>query len=211
MFGTTEQALMTVEHSRSGEVEAKLALLRGLLERRALDAAVLSGADAVAWLTGGLTNRIEPGNPGSPLWLVVTADAAAAATTNVERPRLDAEARLDELGLELHDAAWYEPDGLARAAAELAGSPPERIGGLGVDIGDDLVELRLALLPPERERLAELAADAAAALEDALRAWKPGERDLDVQGRVAERLERAGSFGACLILGGDERVERFRH
>jgi antitoxin VapB len=41
--------------------------------------------------------------------------------------------------------------------------------------------------------------------------WTPGERDVDVQARVAERLERAGAFGACLIVGGDERVELFRH
>ena len=49
------------------------------------------------------------------------------------------------------------------------------------------------------------------ALEGALREWTPGERDFDVQARVAERLEQVGAFGACLIVGGDERVERFRH
>jgi Xaa-Pro aminopeptidase len=211
MFGRAEQAVTTTVATRGDEIEAKLALLRGLLERRGVDAAVLSRTDAVAWLTGGLTNRIEPGNPASPLWLVVTAEHAAALTTNVERPRLDAEARLAGLGLELHEAPWYEPGGLERAAAALAGAHPELIGGLGVDLDDDLVELRLALLPPERERLAALALDAAAALEEALRAWRPGERDFDVQARVAERLERVGAFGACLIVGGDARVERFRH
>jgi len=203
MFGTTEQYLMTVEHSRSGEVEAKLALLRRLLELRGLDSAVLRGADSVAWLTGGLTNRIEPGNPASPLWLVVTADSVAAVTTNVERPRVEAEAELAELGFELHEAPWYEPDGLARVATEL--------GGRFEDLGDDLVALRLELLPAEQERLSALARDGASALEGALRAWQPGERDVDVQARVAGRLERSGAFGACLIVGGDDRVERFRH
>src|SRR5882762_1082742 len=107
MFGTAEQPIT----SRTDEVQAKLSLVRGLLDRRRADAVVLSGADSVAWLTGGLTNRIEPGNPGSPLWLVVTADAAAAVTTNIERPRLAAEAGLDELGFELHEAPWYESGG----------------------------------------------------------------------------------------------------
>ncbi len=190
--------------SRIDEVDSKLALLRGLLERRGLDAVVLSGADSVAWLTGGVTNRIEPGNPSSPLWLVVTRDSAAAVTTNVERPRLEVEAGL---GMELHEAPWFEPGGLERKAAELAGS--DRVGGAELD--DDLIALRLALLPAERERLAALAVDAAAALEDALRAWEPGERDFDVQARVASNLERVGAFGACLIVGGDTRVEQFRH
>jgi Xaa-Pro aminopeptidase len=200
MFGTAEQPIT----SRTDEVQAKLSLVRGLLDRGGADAVVLSGADSVAWLTGGLTNRIEPGNPASPLWLVVTTDAAAAVTTNIERPRLAEEGGLDELGFELHEAPWYESGGLVRVAAELA-------GGLGADLDEELVALRLALLPPERRRLAALAADAAAALEDALRAWHPGETDFDVQGRAAERLERAGAFGACLIVGGDERVERYRH
>ena len=208
MFGTTELIHGT---SRRQEVDAKLALLRTLLERRGLDAVVLSGADAVAWATGGVTSPIERGVPASPLWLVVRADSAAAVTTNVERTRIDAEAGLRALEISLHEAPWYEPLSLDRAALELAGAPEARVGGLGADVDDDLVEMRLALLPPERERIAALALDATAALEEALRAWTPGERDFDVQARVSERLERVGAFGACLIVGGDDRVERFRH
>jgi antitoxin VapB len=208
MFGTTEQVRGV---SRRPEVDAKLALVRVLLERRGLDAAVLSHADAVAWATGGVTNPIERGVSTSPLWLVVRGDGAAAVTTNVESARVDAEAGLHELEIPLHAAPWYEPSSLERAALELADATRERVGGLGVEIGDDLVELRLALLPSERERLAALAHDAAAALEDALRMWTPGEGDRNVQARVSERLERVGAFGACLIVGGDDRVERFRH
>ena len=37
-------------------------------------AVVLNEPGPVAWLTGGVTNRIEPGSPASPLWLVVTRD-----------------------------------------------------------------------------------------------------------------------------------------
>jgi antitoxin VapB len=206
MFGTTEQIPRI---SRREEVDAKLILLRALLERRGLDAAVLSGADAVAWATGGLTNPIERGATTSPLWLVVRGDGVAAVTTNVEQARLEAESGLRELGIPVHETPWYEP--LGRTALELAGAPSKRVGGLEVDIDDDLVGLRLALLPPERERLAALAVDAAAALEGALRVWTPGERDFDVQARVSEHLERVGAFGACLIVGGDDRVERFRH
>ena len=71
--------------------------------------------------------------------------------------------------------------------------------------------MRLALHPAEQERLAGLAVETAASLEGALRDWRPGAADFEVQAGVAERLERAGCFAACLIVGGDERVERFRH
>jgi Xaa-Pro aminopeptidase len=208
MFGTTELIHGT---SQRQEVDAKLARVRALLERRSLDAVVLSGADAVAWVTGGITSPIERGVPVSPLWLVVRGDSVVAVTTNVERPRIDSEAGLAGLEIPLHEAPWYEPLSLERAALELAGAPRERVGGLGADVDDDFIEMRLALLPPERERIAALALDATAALEEALRAWTPGERDFDVQARVSEHLERVGAFGACLIVGGDDRVERFRH
>lgn len=208
MFGTTELIHGT---SQRQEVDAKLARVRGLLERRSLDAVVLSGADAVAWVTGGITSPIERGVSVSPLWLVVRGDSVVAVTTNVERPRIDSEAGLAGLEIPLQEAPWYEPLSLERAALELAGAPRERVGGLGADVDDDFIEMRLALLPPERERIAALALDATAALEEALRAWTPGERDFDVQARVSEHLERVGAFGACLIVGGDDRVERFRH
>jgi Xaa-Pro dipeptidase len=208
MFGMTEQLPHT---ARRAEVDAKLALVRALLERRGLDAVVLSGPDHVAWATGGITSPIERGAPVSPLWLVVRDDSVTAVTTNVEYARVDAESGLRELGIPLVEVPWHEPGSLGRTAAELADAPTERVGGLGVDVDDDLVELRLALHPSEQERLAALAFDATVSLEHALRAWVPGELDLDVQARVSERLERAGAFGACLIVGGDDRVERFRH
>jgi Xaa-Pro dipeptidase len=210
-FGMAEQPSLVAPASRSDEVASKLALVRSLIERRGLPGIVLNEPGPVAWLSGGVTNRIEPGSPASPLWLVVTPDTVAAVATNVELARLDAESGLPELGIELHAAAWHEPGGLQRVAEALAGAPAGQIGGLGVDVDDDLVELRLALSAPEIERLSALATEAAWALENALRVWQPGELDFDVQARIAAQLERAGAFGACLIVGGDERVERFRH
>ena len=194
------------------EVESKVSRVRELLGVRDARAAVLTQAGSVAWVTAGITNPIERGNPASPLWVVVTPDHVTAVTTNVELPRL--REPLARIGLPLEEVAWYEPDGLTAAAVEIAGPGPAGVvsdePSLG-DWGDDLIAIRLSLLAPERERLAALGHDAVAALEDALRAWQPGERDFDVQANVAERLERVGALGVCLFVGGDERVELFRH
>jgi Xaa-Pro aminopeptidase len=201
VFGITE--------SFGSEVRHKLTACRELVARRGLAAIVLHGTDGVAWITGGLTNRIEPGNPASAAWVVVAAESAHVITTNVELPRLRAEASLD--GFELHGVDWFEADAFESLAEEIAGAPRADLGGLGIDVADDLVALRLALDDAEQERLAALAADATAALEGAVREWTPGDRDTDVQARIAAGLEAAGAFGACLIVGGDDRVERFRH
>jgi Xaa-Pro dipeptidase len=205
-FGIAEPSL---DDQRATEVERKLAAVRGLLSGRELPAVALRCTDAVAWVTGGLTNRIEAGNPASAAWVVVTPEAAHVVTTNVELPRLTAEGGLD--AFELHGVDWYEPGGLARLGEQVAGAPAARIGGLGIDVDEELVELRLSLDPAERARLAALSFDAAAALEGAVRQWVPGELDIEIQARVAAALERTGAFGACLIVGGDDRVERFRH
>jgi Xaa-Pro aminopeptidase len=207
----------TAESSTAAEVAAKLAQVRALLDALDIRAIVLTSPGAVAWLTAGLTNRIEPGAPVSAMWVVITADDALALATNVERPRIEAEHDLAARGLQLDGVEWYAGErGLVQAACEFAGAGAASIasdghGAFGVDADTALAGLRLALLPGERERLAELGATTAAALEHALREWRPGERDLDLQARAAARLEQAGAFGACLIVGGDERVERFRH
>lgn len=194
------------------EVEVKVERLRDLLAAQKARAVVLTEAGSVAWLTAGITNPIERGNPASPLWVVVTPDEVRALTTNVEFPRLCHP--LETVGLPLDWVAWYEPCSLANAAAELAGAGSGAILSDDASLGtgaDDLISLRLALLPSERRRLSELARDASLALETALKSWRPGERDFDVQARAAERLERVGALGVCLFVGGDERVERFRH
>lgn len=206
MFGITEPSL---HDSPTTEVAHKLALVRGLMADRSLPAVALRQTDAVAWVTGGVTNRIESGNPASAMWIVVTPSAAHAITTNVELPRLSAEGSLT--GFELHGVQWYEAGGFERLAEDLSGARADGIGGLGVKVDDDLVALRLPLLPAEQSRLAAVAADVTAALEEAVRAWVPGDLDVEVQAQIAAALERVGAFGACLIVGGDDRVERFRH
>jgi Xaa-Pro aminopeptidase len=214
MFGIDEQARAR-PLLRRDELKTKLARVRAWLDHRGIEALVLAGVDTVAWLSGGLTNPIERGAAVSPLWLVVTREHVAAVTTNVERPRIEAEAKLDELDISLHDTPWFERDAFVGAAEELAGRErsllASDLAGFGSRCDEDLVALRLQLLEPEQERLALLGRNAAAALEEALREWRPGEPDRDTQARIVERLERTGAFTACLIVGGDERVERFRH
>ena len=100
---------------------------------------------------------------------------------------------------------WSSP---ARRPARLAGDGHPAFAR---DASGELTGLRLALSGPEQEELRDLGADAATALEGALAAWSPGERDLDVQARVAAALEGRGADAPVLIVGGDDRVRRYRH
>ena len=207
----------TAESSAPAEVVAKLASVRALMAEIGAPGIVLTSTGAVAWLSAGLTNRIEAGSTASAMWIVVTPTDAVALTTNVERPRIEAEHDLPARGLQLAEIEWFAGGaGFVAAACEVAGHPAGELAsdghaGFGIHADDALAARRLALLPSEQERLSALATDAAGALELTLRHWRPGDRDLDLQARIAGELELVGAFGACLIVGGDARVERFRH
>jgi Xaa-Pro dipeptidase len=197
------------------EVAGKLTRLREWLADRACPGIVLTGQGPVAWLTAGMTDPIERGAPTGLVWVLVTPDAATLITTNVELPRLRAEEPLAALGLDAVEVPWHDGDAPRRAAEELAGAHASELVADGhpafTDADDELTALRMRLDPAEQDRLAVLGVAAAEAVEGALRRWVPGERDRDVSARLVASLEREGIVPACLLLGGDERVERYRH
>jgi Xaa-Pro dipeptidase len=178
---------------------------------------VLTGPAAVAWATGGVAPPVDRSADVDLVWAVITPAGAGLITTEVEADRVAEEYQPALHGFaELTAVPWYRPEEFVRAAQELAGAPASRLAAdghpaFGVDASGDLIEARLALSGPEREELGALGADAAAALEDALISWAPGERDLDVQARVAASLEGSGADAPVLIVGGDDRVRRYRH
>jgi Xaa-Pro aminopeptidase len=186
------------------ETASKLARLRSLLTDRGLPGIVLTRPASVAWLTGGMTNVIDRSAGRDAVWIAVGHDAGACITTTVEGPRLRAEKALP---FELVEVPWQEPDAYRRAADEVVGPAAPDDDALDTE----LTGLRLALVPEERARLMALGADATTAVEDAVRAWRPGATDRNVMADVAAGCERAGIVPVCLIVGGDERLARFRH
>ncbi len=178
---------------------------------------VLTSPAAVAWACGGVTPPVDRTAGVDLVWAVFTAGGAWLITTNVEAERITAEYDPAAHGFdELVQVPWYSPGDFVSAAVDLAGADPAGLAsdghpGFGLDVSDDLISLRLALSPAEIDDLADLGADAARALQDALVAWRPGERDLDIQARCAAGLEAAGADAPVLIVGGDDRLARFRH
>ena len=178
---------------------------------------VLTAPAAVAWACGGVAPPVDRSAAVDLVWAVFTLDGAALITTCVEADRIR-----DEYGPAAHGFAelgavpWQDPGAFVTAAERLAGAPAARLAAdghpaFGLDASDDLVALRLALSAPERAELADLGMMAAGALQFALTAWRPGERDLDIQARCAAQLEAAGADAPVLIVGGDDRLKRYRH
>ena len=178
---------------------------------------VLTTPGAVAWATGGVTPPVDRTAGTDLVWAVFTPSGAGLITTEVEADRVREEYGPERHGFgELAVVPWHVPDAFVRAAQALAGAGAADLGAdghaaFGTDAAADLTALRLALSEPEQADLRDLGVDAAAALEWALAAWTPGERDLDVQAQCAAALEARGADAPVLIVGGDERVQRYRH
>lgn len=178
---------------------------------------VLTSPGAVAWACGGIAPPVDRTAAVDLTWAVFTPGRAALITTNVEAGRIGEEYDPAAHGFAgFAQVPWYSPHGFVAAAADLAGLAPERLASdghpaFGHDVSDDLVAMRLALSPAEVADLADLGADAAAALQEALGGWQPGERDTDIQARCAAGLEARGTDAPVLIVGGDDRLERYRH
>jgi Xaa-Pro dipeptidase len=189
----------------------------GWLRQQSLPGLVLTRPGPVSWLTGGLPPPVDRSAATDLVWAVISGEYATLITTEVEADRIAEEYRPGQHGFaELVAVPWYDPDAFVRAAADVAGVPASALASdghpaFGTDSSDDLTALRLALSVAEQDDLRALGADAATALEQALTAWSPGERDLDIQARVAAALEARGADAPVLIVGGDDRVRRYRH
>jgi Xaa-Pro aminopeptidase len=211
-FGDTERLARSRERAR--ESAAKLGRLLG--SRPELRGVVLTGPGPVAWAAGGGSRPVDRTASVDPVWVVVTSDTAVLVTTEVEHDRVRDECDPAALGFDLVAVPWFDDGAFVRATEEAVGAPAAMLGSdghaaFGVDVTDELVSLRMALTAPERDELRSLGAATAEALETALRRWVPGERDFELQARVASGLEAAGADAPVLIVGGDDRVERYRH
>ncbi|MCU1495885.1 MAG: hypothetical protein JWO62_3649 [Acidimicrobiaceae bacterium] len=212
-----DSAVPNTSDSRSRRATNARGRLVRLLERADLPGIVLTRPGSVAWATGGLAPPVDRSAGTDLAWVVVTPASAALVTSEVEADRIRAEYVPERHALELVVVPWFDPGAFVRAASEFAGVPAGELASdghreLGPDASDELVALRLALSDDELDELRSLGRLAAFALGECLRAWRPGrDRDLDVQAQLVSLVEAGGADTPVVIVGGDERVRRFRH
>jgi len=190
-----------------------LARAGALRERHGGRPLVLWSVGAVAWATGGLSAPIDRAGALDPVWVVVSDTATTLVVNSVEVDRIRADHDLDDLGVEVVAAPWYEARGALDAVERVVGASIDScLTEADEDVSIDLTSTRLALGDGEVTVLSALARVATDAVEGAVRAWRPGvSTDRDVAGDVVARLERSGADAVCLIVGGDERVREYRH
>ena len=194
--------------------------VRDWLARTGRDGVVLGTPGGVAWITGGMNLPIDRTAGTDLVWAVVTAGSAALITTDIEADRIRDEMQPAAAGFDLLAVPWWRPEAFAAAALDLVDGATDRLAtdvdlgdpGTGVSlVTDELVALRLPLGAAEQDLIRALGFDAADALQRALGNWRPGDTDHHVAAEVAAVLESRGADAPVLIVGGDDRLLRYRH
>jgi Xaa-Pro aminopeptidase len=171
-----------------------------------------------AWLTGGRSNRIDGSRERGNGELLVAADGRRFVLANsIESGRVSGEA-LDGFDCQLIEYAWTDE----RADPSLSIRLAQRTLG-GGDIGADVVappaafiepliaRLRVPLLPGEVERLRTLGRETGVIVGSAVRTVEPGITENQVAAIVGSALVAHGIRPVVLLVGGDDRIARYRH
>lgn len=163
--------------------------------RLALEAAggrlVTSRPADVRWLLCGRGRPVDVTAPSSP-YTVVLDGKAQVIYQDIERSRVEAEERFEELGYEPVPYPWFESD-----------RPEETAPALDT--------LRLELGEEERVRYRAAGADAAEAMRKALAHLRPVDCERDVAAELAFQTRRRGFFPAVVLVAGAERQRLHRH
>ena len=210
-----EVTLLPSPTSAATRVDSALVRARAVADRYSLPGVVLTTPGSVAWATGGINVAIDRSASVDVVWLAVGTDRAVVITTDVEAPRLMAENDLAALGFDLVTVPWWDAQAFVSGAANAIGAAATDLGtdghpGFGHDLSDALTTSRLSLDPGEQDRIRALGRDAAESVQGALQSWTPGEPDREVAARIAAAVERVGAVAPVLLVGGDDRLRRFR-
>ncbi|MHB1576271.1 MAG: M24 family metallopeptidase [Candidatus Dormibacteria bacterium] len=193
-----------------------LARVRRWLADSGVRGIVLTRPDGVAWLTGGMNPPINRSAATDLVWAAVGPDRQALITTGIERDRVEEDSCPASFGFEMVAVPWFGGSSFAEAAVRFLDAPAGALATdgqqpFGISAGEAVVRLRLSHTAAAQDDLRRLGSDTVAALEHALRGWEPGEVDRSIQARLVSRLEMCGAEAVVVLVGGDARVERFRH
>ena len=189
---------------RLAESRERLGRLRAALDRRGAPAALLGYRRNFAWLTAGGEGHIVLSSEAAVVSLLVTRDDVVALTENIEAARI-AEEELAGLEIETVAVSWWEKGSIQREAERRVGSRPLD----DEDLEDDLVPLRTALSPFDRDRLAQLGRIGREAVEGALADLTPGMTEHELAAALVGRLK--GVRGPVVLAAADDRIARYRH
>ncbi len=193
------------------EFEEKQARILSLLAECNLDALLLRRASSFAWATCGTSSYINTASTFGEASLLITPTGRYIITNNIEATRLELEERLAERGWKFRVADWY---GANNAIAELTrglklGADVDYAGATNLAL--KVSRLRANLMPEESARLRIVGRLCAEAMDNAIRAIRPGMTEYEIAALLGRAAQERGAQPIVVLIATDERIFRFRH
>ena len=190
---------------------SKLQQIRHLLRSMDLEAALLRSAASFAWATDGAASYINLAATEGEASLLITHDDAWVLTNNIEAPRLQREENLQAQGWRFQIAPWHEQeDRIARLTRGMRVGADVPYPGM-TGLRRPLSRLRARLTPQEQQRFRELGRHCAAAMNEAIRAVRPGMTELEIAALLGAAGQKRGAVPIVNLVATDERVFEYRH
>jgi Xaa-Pro aminopeptidase len=187
---------------RLQEIEVKHNRLRELLIRHHAEGIWLQRTRNIAWFTAGADASIPADSEIGAYSVLATADKRVIYSNNIEITRLRAEENFESLGFSFHEFPWHRAENPAGTHLLVDTSSL---------VEQDMQQLRLVLMESEQERYRALGQDTAAALNDAIRAVRPGDTEFEIAARLDAACRARGGLAVVNLVATDERISKFRH
>ncbi len=187
--------------NRLDEINFKHDCLRDVLHHHQADGLWLRRTRNLAWFTAGADASIPTDSESGAYSILVTPDKRIVYTTNIEAARLKAEDRLQDFGFDYAECPWHQ-DNVPHLPHLLTDDNA---------VEAEIQQLRCVLTEGEQERLRALGRDAAAALDEAIRAARPGDTEYQLAARLDAACRARGGLAVVNLIGTDERISQFRH
>lgn len=186
---------------------ALTARLDAYLERAGLDAVWFARPNSFAWLTGG-DNVVDGDGDTGVAAAGYDGDGVTVVTDSIEASRL----REEELGeaVAVETYPWYETT-LADAVAEVSPRPAAADFDVPGFETVDASALRQPLAESQRVRYRKLSEAVADAVEGVAREVRDDDTERAVAAELRRALSDAGIGAPVVLVGGEERAQRYRH
>jgi Xaa-Pro dipeptidase len=192
------------------EIEIKWERLKRFFKEKELDGFLINKVSNFAWFTGGKINYVGLHTEIGVCKLLITENKIYYLTNNIEYPRISEE-ELKSSGFEPVIENWYEEkfvDRIRKLGCKLVGSDIEYFPSF---IQFNIEELHFPLLPEEIERYKEFAKEASEIMTEVCKEIKSGEKEIEIAGKLSERLWSRNIVPVVLLIASDERIEKYRH
>ncbi len=193
------------------EFEAKQQRLQELLKDWSLDGLLLRRASSFAWATCGADAVVHRASTTGTAALLITQDGRHLLTDNIEAPRLIQEEQLDRQGWTIHAPPWHQAEEHLRTLTRGMRLGADMAHPDAMDLSVPLARLRSRLTLPEVARFRRLGQLCAEAMDQAVRAVRPGQTEHQIAALLAQAAEERGVQAIVLLVATDRRVFDFRH